>query len=97
VPASDRYQIITQHDATEIVAEDTDLGIVRSSKLVIIQVVSRSRTKEEKLELYRLLARNLERDSGLAPSDLIVTITENADEDWSFGHGRAQFVTGELT
>ena len=21
---------------------------------------------------------------------------ENGDEDWSFGHGRAQFLTGEL-
>jgi hypothetical protein len=23
-------------------------------------------------------------------------ITQNTDEDWSFGHGRAQFLTGEL-
>lgn len=30
------------------------------------------------------------------PADLIVSITENSDEDWSFGHGRAQFLTGEL-
>jgi hypothetical protein len=30
------------------------------------------------------------------PADLIVSITENDDEDWSFGHGRAQFLTGEL-
>jgi Tautomerase enzyme len=29
-------------------------------------------------------------------ADLIVSITDNGDEDWSFGHGRAQFLTGEL-
>jgi len=26
----------------------------------------------------------------------MVTLVENSDEDWSFGHGRAQFLTGEL-
>jgi hypothetical protein len=26
-----------------------------------------------------------------------VSITDNNDEDWSFGYGRAQFLTGELT
>jgi len=30
------------------------------------------------------------------PSDIVVSITQNADEDWSFGNGRAQFITGEL-
>ncbi|WP_370189623.1 tautomerase family protein [Aeromicrobium sp.] len=33
---------------------------------------------------------------GLAPSDLIVSLTENTKEDWSFGHGVAQFVEGLL-
>ncbi len=32
----------------------------------------------------------------LDAKDLIVSITENGDADWSFGAGRAQFVTGEL-
>jgi len=26
-----------------------------------------------------------------------VSITDNNDDDWSFGYGRAQFLTGELT
>jgi 4-oxalocrotonate tautomerase len=26
----------------------------------------------------------------------MVSVTENTDEDWSFGYGRAQFLTGEL-
>ncbi|BBZ44018.1 tautomerase family protein [Mycobacterium parmense] len=45
---------------------------------------------------YKLLASNLAERCGLDPADLIVSITENNDEDWSFGHGRAQFLTGEL-
>jgi 4-oxalocrotonate tautomerase len=34
---------------------------------------------------------------GRGPAELIVSITENNDEDWSFGYGRAQFLTGELS
>lgn len=30
------------------------------------------------------------------PADLIVSLVENSDADWSFGAGRAQFLTKEL-
>jgi hypothetical protein len=29
-------------------------------------------------------------------NDIIVCIVTNSDADWSFGNGRAQFLTGEL-
>ncbi|OBI36219.1 tautomerase family protein [Mycobacterium sp. E2238] len=97
VPPRDRYQVVRTHPAHEIVALDTGLGISRSSNQVIINVVSRRRTRAMKEKFYELLATNLAERCGLDPADLIVAITENGDEDWSFGHGRAQFLTGELT
>ena len=97
VPERDRYQVINVHPADEIVAQDTGLGFERSERLVVIHVVSRRRTGQQKQRLYELLAENLRRDCGLDAKDLIVSITENGDEDWSFGAGRAQFLTGELT
>jgi hypothetical protein len=33
-----------------------------------------------------------ERECGIPPSDVMVTIVENGDEDWSFALGRAQFL-----
>ena len=96
VPPRDRYQVVHSHPAHEIVAWDTGLGIDRSSRLVVLHVVSRRRTREMKEKFYELLASNLADRCGVDPADLIVSITENADEDWSFGHGRAQFLTGEL-
>ena len=33
---------------------------------------------------------------GIEPNDIVVSVVTNADADWSFGHGRAQFLTGEL-
>jgi 4-oxalocrotonate tautomerase len=96
VPPRDRYQVVHTHPAHEIVAWDTGLGIDRSTRLVVVHVVSRRRTRAMKEKFYELLASHLAQRCGLDSTDLIVSVTENGDEDWSFGHGRAQFLTGEL-
>jgi phenylpyruvate tautomerase PptA (4-oxalocrotonate tautomerase family) len=96
VPDRDRYQVVNTHPAHEVFALDTGLGLRRSDRIVIVHVVSRHRTRTQKEKFYRLLAEYLHRDSGLDPCDLIVSVSENDDEDWSFGQGRAQFLTGEL-
>ncbi|MCI2008605.1 MAG: tautomerase family protein [Acetobacter peroxydans] len=96
VPERDRYQLVSEHDAAHMIIEDTGLDIPRTDKVVLLQVVSRPRSKEQIALFYRLLAEKLEQACGLAPSDLMVSIIQNADEHWSFGLGRAQFLTGEL-
>jgi 4-oxalocrotonate tautomerase len=96
VPPRDRYQIVRTHPSHEVVVWDTGLGIDRSAALVVVHVVSRHRSAELKQRFYQLAAANLAARCGLDAADLIVSITDNNDEDWSFGHGRAQFLTGEL-
>jgi Tautomerase enzyme len=96
VPERDRYQIVHQHSANELIIEDTGLGFKRSKNLVIINIVSKTRTTSQKELLYSLLASQLESECGISPEDLMVSITENGDADWSFGLGEAQFITGKL-
>ena len=96
VPASDRYQCVTQHRPGELVLQDTGLGYTRSANVVLLTVISRPRSQQQKTTFYRLLAERLQADCDLSPDDLIVSLVENADADWSFGRGRAQFLTGEL-
>ena len=96
VPERDRYQIVNEHKPDRMIVEDTGLGIERTDKVVVVSVTSRPRTRAQKEAFYRLLCEELDRSCGIAPSDVIVSIVENADEDWSFGRGRAQFLTGEL-
>lgn len=96
VPARDRYQIVSEHDPAHMVIEDTGLGIPRTNRVVLLQITSRPRPKEQITAFYKLLAERLQARCGLAPSDLVVSIVQNSDEHWSFGLGRAQFVTGEL-
>ncbi len=96
VPERDRYQIVHEHKPGHMIVEDTGLGIPRTDKVVVVHVTSRPRKKKQKEAFYRLLCEELERSCGIAPCDVMVSIVENADEDWSFGLGRAQFLTGEL-
>ncbi len=96
VPETDRYQIVHQHPANEMIIEDTGLGFERSKNLVVISVTSKQRTDEQKQKLYKYLAQELEESCGIAPRDLMVSIVTNSNADWSFGLGEAQFLTGKL-
>lgn len=95
-PERDRYQVIHEHKPGRIIAEDTGLGFERTDDVVIIQVTQQGRTEDQKRALYAGLADRLQEKTGLAPSDLIVSVTENTRADWSFGMGRAQFLEGDL-
>jgi phenylpyruvate tautomerase PptA (4-oxalocrotonate tautomerase family) len=97
VPQHDRYQIVHTHPLGEMKIEDTGLGIPRSERVVFVQVTSRPHPQADKQRFYELLCRELVERCGMKASDLVVSITQNADEDWSFGYGRAQFMTGELS
>lgn len=96
VPEGDRYQLVHEHEASRMIVEDTGLGIARTRNVVFLQVTTRPRPREQKEAFYRLLTQELEKSCGIAPSDVVVSMVTNSDEDWSFGHGRAQFLTGEL-
>ncbi|MEI5990001.1 tautomerase family protein [Enterococcus crotali] len=97
VPAGDRYQIVTQHKPFEMIMEDTGLGFQREpEKMISLTVISRERPTEQKKLFYRLLAEQLEEFCTIAPENLLVSFVINNDSDWSFGFGRAQFLTGEL-
>ncbi|QII49951.1 tautomerase family protein [Bacillus paralicheniformis] len=96
VPEKDRYQIVHQHSANELIIQDTGLGLNRSKDLVVISITSKTRTESQKEKLYALLAERLEAECGISPEDVMVSITENGDADWSLGLGEAQFLTGKL-
>jgi phenylpyruvate tautomerase PptA (4-oxalocrotonate tautomerase family) len=95
-PPRDRYQIITEHPVGHIIAEDTGLGFERSEGVVVIQIFQQGRTAEQKRAAYAALADRLSAECGVKPTDLIVSVSANQREDWSFGYGRAQFLDGDL-
>lgn len=97
VPDRDRYQVLTEHDGNRMVFQDTGLGFERSDKRVLIHMFSRKRNDVLKQQFYDLVVKMLGRQCGIPPEDVMISCTENTDADWSFGYGRAQFLTGELS
>lgn len=95
-PPGDRYQIVETLPVGSIIAEDTGLGIERSDGVVILHITQQGRDAQQKQAIYAALAERLSGAGLVRPEDLIVSVVENRFEDWSFGHGRAQFLTGEL-
>lgn len=96
VPVRDRYQIVHEHKPSHLIVQDTGLGIPRTDKMVMVTITSRPRTREQKQAFYAGLCTALHQHCGIPPSDVVISITENSDEDWSFGNGEAQFLTGKL-
>lgn len=97
VPQRDRYQIVTEHKPGQMILEDTGLGFERdTSEQILVQVFTSPRPQEAKLAIYDKLAAKLQDVCGLDPKNLMISIFENTQADWSFGFGRAQYVTGEL-
>ncbi|MDB6142316.1 MAG: tautomerase family protein [Pseudomonas sp.] len=96
VPERDRFQIVNEHPASRMIVEDVGLDIPRTRDVVVVSITSRPRSEASKVKFYELLCRELQQRCGIDPSDVMVSIVINSDSDWSFGHGRAQFLTGEL-
>ena len=95
VPLRDRYQVYQEHSESNFVVQDTGLNINRTRKVVFIGITSRQRTEQQKTNLYIKLVEEL-KACGIEQNDIVVSIVTNSDADWSFGNGRAQFLTGEL-
>ena len=96
IPEGDRFQILTSHKPDEIIALDAGLGFERSDQLVMIHIFTQGgRTPDVKQQLFALLSERLGL-KGVPAEDVFVGITENSAVDWSFGFGRAQYITGEL-
>ena len=96
VPETDRYQIVHEHKPGRMIFLDTGLGFTRSERMISIQFFTSPRTHVEKIEVYRLLADDLQKTCGLDPNDLLISVFTNREEDWSFAGGEAQYVTGTL-
>ncbi|MGN6869929.1 MAG: tautomerase family protein, partial [Solirubrobacteraceae bacterium] len=64
--------------------------------VVMIQVFTQEgRSQGAKERLFAAVAQNLA-DAGVPGEDVFIGYVENGAGDWSFGFGRAQYMTGEL-
>jgi 4-oxalocrotonate tautomerase len=95
VPESDRFQLLTEHAAGDLIYDPTYLGIKRSDDIVMIQITLNQRTQAVKVALYEAIAARLAKNPGMRPEDVLISLVPVAPEDWSFGDGKAQYVKTE--
>ncbi|GAC1368259.1 MAG: tautomerase family protein [Pseudarthrobacter sp.] len=96
IPERDYFHILTEHAPGQIFAQDAGLGFERSSDVVMIQIFTQAgRGQDAKQSLFAAIADQLA-GVGVAGEDVFLGYVENTASDWSFGYGRAQYVTGEL-
>jgi phenylpyruvate tautomerase PptA (4-oxalocrotonate tautomerase family) len=91
VPDDDQFMTITEHDAANF-RYGNGYGIARSADVVYIQItVFNTRTAEQKKALFQRIAELLDENPGIRPEDVFVVILDAAKDNWSVGHGLAQF------
>ena len=96
IPERDYFHVLTEHPAGQIVAQDAGLGFERTPDVVMIQIFTQAgRSQEAKQSLFAAIAEKLAA-AGVAGEDVFIGYVENTAGDWSFGFGKAQYVTGEL-
>jgi len=92
VPEDDQFITIREHDAANFRYGAFYLGIARSDDLVLIQITANNtRTVEQKKALFQRVAELLGKNPGIRPEDVFVSLVEVAKENWSLGHGLAQY------
>lgn len=92
VPEKDRFQIITEHPAEGLVYDPSYLDIPRTDGVLFVQItLNAGRTVEMKKALYARIADLLAEAPGVRREDVLVSLVEVPKENWSFGHGVAQY------
>jgi 4-oxalocrotonate tautomerase len=93
IPPDDRFQIISEYPASDLIYDPQYLGVHRSDRVVFVQItLSYGRKPQQKRKLFKRLAEILADSPGLPPQDLLVSLVETSWENWSFGNGEAQYM-----
>lgn len=86
-PVDDRYQLIHQLDP-----ECLQLQSREGDRVMMHLVMRAGRSNKSKQAFYKKVTENLANSPGIPAANVLITITENHDIDWSFGDGVAQFI-----
>ena len=92
VPEGDRFQVISEHSAQNLVFDPDYLGIHRSKDCVFIQLtLLGGRSVDQKSAFYKAIADGLREHLQMRREDVFINLVEVSKENWSFGNGEAQY------
>lgn len=92
VPADDKFQVITMHDANELIIPQSYLGIEYSRGIVFIQItLNEGRSVELKKKFYKSICEKIVEKLKIRSEDIFINLVEVNKENWSFGNGEMQY------
>ncbi len=96
VPEDDLFVTISEHDANDFLYGANYLDIARGDDLVIVQLtVNNTRTLAQKRALFARCVERLRENPGVRPEDVFINLVEVLPENWSLGHGVAQYAKAQ--
>ena len=94
VPHDDKFQVIIEHDRDDLNFAESYLGNSYSEDIVFIQVtLNAGRSVELKKAFYKRIVDEFQTQLHGRPDDVVINLVEVAKENWSFGHGIAQYAS----
>ncbi|ALZ88398.1 4-oxalocrotonate tautomerase [Aerococcus urinaeequi] len=92
IPEEDKFVIVNDLKAEELIFSTNYLGVDRTEGIVIIQItMNEGRTTEVKKALYKTVADKLNNQLDIRKEDVFINLVEVNKENWSFGNGIAQY------
>lgn len=94
IPEMDRFQTIRRVVAGDLIFPPTYLDIPHTDNIVYIHITAKEgRTVKMKKKLYLKIASLISDKTDISTNDVFIVLTENKEENWSFGRGLAQLVS----
>lgn len=91
-PEDDKFMVLSEHDDSDFYYGRSYLGIERTDELVMVQITcNNTRSLEMKKALYKRIVERLVAAVRLRPEDVLISLVEVGEEDWSMGLGEAQY------
>ncbi len=93
IPEGDRFHVISRHDADTLIFDSSFLTDSPRTSIVLIHILLRlGRTLHIKQLLYHKIADRISTNAGISLSDIMIVLSENDLDDWSFSGGKAQYI-----
>lgn len=93
IPELDKFQVFNQVDDGNLIFPPEYLGIPHTKNIIYIHIIAKKgRTVEMKKKLYAKIAFLIHEKENISIDDVFIVLSENSEENWSFGRGKAQLV-----
>lgn len=93
IPSDDLFQVIGEYDKENIIYPSSYMGVKHTSDIIYVVITAKQgRTVEMKRKLYQSITQNISQNTQHNINDVIITLIENTEENWSFGNGEAQLI-----